>query len=106
VKVRLAMKNILRSAAAVGGLAALTIGLATPAVAAPNYSTDTMQVQAPSAPKGPNGYDRDDRYPYHDFGIAKHPYYDSLLPRPKRSAGLLPGESPGQVPLGPIVGRR
>ncbi|BBZ02949.1 hypothetical protein MCHIJ_23860 [Mycolicibacterium chitae] len=100
------MKNILRSAAAVSGFAALTIGLAAPAVAEPTYSADTVQMDMPTAPKGPNGYDRDDRYPYHDFGIAKHPYYDSLLPRPKRSAGVLPGESPGQVPLGPIVGRR
>jgi hypothetical protein len=105
------MKKILLSSASAAALAALTSGLATPAMAvpastAPAQSGDTVMLNAPKNPTEPHNYETDDRYPYHDFGIAKHPYNDSLIPRPAGHSGVTPGQLPSQVPLGPIVGLR
>ncbi|BBZ02947.1 hypothetical protein MCHIJ_23840 [Mycolicibacterium chitae] len=88
------------SSVAVSGLVALTIGLAAPAVAAPALGDQDY-------PRIQNNTEKVDKHYNQRFGTdVTHPYSDSLIPRPESNPGVLPGQSPGTVPLGPIVGRR
>lgn len=94
------MKKTLLSSVAVSGLVALTIGLAAPAVAAPALGDQDY-------PRIQNNTEKVDKHYNQRFGTdVTHPYSDSLIPRPESNPGVLPGQSPGTVPLGPIVGRR
>ncbi len=105
------MKKILLSSALAGGLAAVTIGMAAPASAAPSWTAppqpgDSVMLNGPKAPADPHNYEKDDRHPYGSFGIAKHPYNDSLIPRPSRNSGVIPGQLPSRVSIGPVIGLR
>ncbi|CAJ1580232.1 hypothetical protein [[Mycobacterium] wendilense] len=106
------MKKILLSTVLTSGLAALTVGLAAPAVATPalNATTDsTISISAgpQEFPRLQNNTEKVDKRDKQRFNTeVNHPYLNSLNPRPSRSPGITPGQSPGSLPLGPIVGRR
>lgn len=94
------MKKTLLSSAAVSGLVALTIGLAAPAMATPALDNHDY-------PRIQNNTEKVDKHYNQRFGTdVTHPYSDTLIPRPDSNPGVLPGQSPGTVPVGPIVGRR
>lgn len=57
------MKKILLSSALAGGLAAVTIGMAAPASAAPSWTAppqpgDSVMLNGPKAPADPHNYER------------------------------------------------
>ncbi len=106
------MKKTLLSSAVISGLAALTIGVAAPAFAAPDIFEPEQVTQSVSSdskqfPRIQNNTEKVDKHYNQRFGTdVTHPYSDTLIPRPDSNPGVLPGQSPGTVPVGPIVGRR
>ncbi|BBZ02948.1 hypothetical protein MCHIJ_23850 [Mycolicibacterium chitae] len=90
------MKKTLLSSAVIGGLAALTIGVAAPAFAAPTILEPGQVAQSVGPdnkqfPRIQNNTEKVDQRNHQRFNTeVSHPYYGS----------------PGSVAGGPIVGRR
>ena len=102
------MKKSLFRSAVVGGVAALTIGLAAPAVAAPLVegpaeSGGFLVAEQQEFPRIQNNTEKVDKRDKQRFNTeGNHPYYNSLIPESIGKQGVTPGSVPG----GPIVGRR
>ncbi|CAJ1497246.1 hypothetical protein [[Mycobacterium] burgundiense] len=106
------MKKTLLASSVISGLTALTTGLAAPTLAGPTVTTPAQNgaslVAAPQEfPRIQHNTEKNDVRDKQRFNTeVRHPFYNSLNPRPSKSAGITAGQLPGSLPIGPIVGRR